>query len=153
MKQTIYLAGGCFWGMQAYFKQVKGVLGTCVGYANGETAFPKYEDLKSGKATHAETLKLDYDDDILSLDKIFEMYLRVVDPYTLNQQGNDVGLQYRSGVYYTDLLDAVAANSYFSSHLKPGYVIEIKKLDNFYPAESYHQDYLDKNPGDTAIST
>jgi peptide methionine sulfoxide reductase msrA/msrB len=98
------------------------------------------------QATHAETLKLGLSD-ILSLDKIFEMYLRVVDPYTLNQQGNDVGLQYRSGVYYTDLLDAVAANSYFSSHLKPGYVIEIKKLDNFYPAESYHQDYLDKNPG------
>jgi methionine-S-sulfoxide reductase len=146
MEQTIYLAGGCFWGLQAYFKKVKGVLSTTVGYANGNTAFPKYEDLKRGKATHAETLKLIYDDTITNLDTLLELFLRVVDPYSVNKQGGDEGLQYRSGVYYTNMIDGIAADAFFTRHLKPGWKIEIKQMNNFYPAEEYHQDYLDKNP-------
>jgi methionine-S-sulfoxide reductase len=147
MEQIIYLAGGCFWGVQAYFKQLKGVTDTMVGYCNGTTAFPKYEDLKSGKASHAETVKITYDDSVISLEKILEHYLRFVDPYTLDQQGHDVGHQYRSGVYYTNMMDGIRTDAYFSDHLKPGWVIEIKQMNNFYPAEEYHQDYLDKNPG------
>lgn len=147
MKKTIYLAGGCFWGVQAYFKQLKGVLETMVGYANGTTAFPKYEDLKHGNANHAETVRIVYDDEVISLPKLLEHYLRFVDPYSLDQQGHDIGHQYRTGVYYTDALDGSDAYEYFGKVLKPGYKIEIKKLYNFYPAEDYHQDYLDKNPG------
>jgi len=147
MSKTIFLAGGCFWGVEAYFKRLKGVLSTRVGYANGNTAFPRYEDLKSGKATHAETVKIEYDDSIISLEKLLEHYLRFVEPYETDRQGHDVGHQYRTGVYYTDLLDGIAAESYFSSHLEPGWKIEITMMRNFYPAEDYHQDYLTKNPG------
>jgi methionine-S-sulfoxide reductase len=90
MEKKIYFAGGCFWGMEAFFKPVKGVLATRVGYANGTTAFPKYEDLKKGKADHAETLQISYDDEAVSLTKLLELYLRVVDPYSIDQQGNSV---------------------------------------------------------------
>lgn len=147
MEQIIYLAGGCFWGVQAYFKQLRGVTDTMVGYCNGTTAFPKYEDLKSGKASHAETVKITYEDQVISLEKILEHYLRFVDPYTIDQQGHDVGHQYRSGVYSTNMMDGIRADAYFSDHLKQGWNIEIKQMNNFYPAEAYHQDYLDKNPG------
>lgn len=147
MIQTIYLAGGCFWGVEAYFKQARGVVGTTVGYCNGNMAFPHYEDLKSGKATHAETVKIDYDDAILSLEHILEMYLRIVDPYSVNRQGHDEGLQYRTGIYYVNPLDGIKAESFLSSRLMPGWKIEIKPMNDFFPAEAYHQDYLDKNPG------
>jgi methionine-S-sulfoxide reductase len=147
MEQTIYLAGGCFWGVEAYFKQLKGVLDTTVGYANGTSAFPHYEDLKAGRASHAETVKIIYDDAEISLEKLLEHYLRFVDPYSIDQQGHDIGHQYRSGVYYTNMMDGIRADAYFTDHLKPGWAIEIKQMANFYPAEEYHQDYLDKNPG------
>ena len=147
MQKTIYLAGGCFWGVQAYFKQLKGVNSTRVGYANGTTAFPKYEDLKSGKADHAEAVKIDYDPDVIGLADLLEHYLRFVDPYSIDRQGHDVGHQYRTGIYYTDLLDGVDAQAYLSEHLEPGYRIEIAMMRNFFPAEEYHQDYLKKNPG------
>ncbi|MBO4540796.1 MAG: peptide-methionine (S)-S-oxide reductase MsrA [Bacilli bacterium] len=147
MKKTIYLAGGCFWGVQAYFKQLKGVLETMVGYANGTTAFPSYEDLKEGRATHAETVRIVYDDSLIDLPKLLEHFLRFVDPYSVDRQGHDIGHQYRSGIYYTDPLDGSDAYEYLNKVLGPGYKIEIKNLCNFYPAENYHQDYLDKNPG------
>lgn len=146
MIKTIYLAGGCFWGVEAYFKRLKGVLETSVGYANGNTMNPKYEDLKAGKATHAETVQIKYDDDVITLTELLGHYLMFVDPYSLNKQGEDEGIQYRTGVYYNDLLDGVTAETYFSSVLEPNYKIEIKKLCNFFPAEEYHQDYLTKNP-------
>lgn len=117
-----------------------------VGYCNGNTAFPTYEDLKSGKATHAETVKIVYDDEIIPLTKILEHYLRFVDPYSVDRQGNDIGHQYRTGIYYTDLLDAMTADSYLSATLKEGYTIKVEKMCNFFLAESYHQDYLGKNP-------
>lgn len=147
MEKTIYFAGGCFWGVQAYFKQLRGVNQTRVGYINGTTAFPRYEDLKSGRADHAEAVRIDYEDEEISLPSLLEHFLRFVDPYSIDQQGHDVGHQYRSGVYYVDLLDAVEVEAYFSSHLEPGYKIEIEMMRNFFPAEDYHQDYLDKNPG------
>lgn len=147
MTKTIYLAGGCFWGVQAYFKLLKGVESTRVGYANGTTAFPTYEDLKSGKADHAETVKVDYDPDIISLQDLIGHYLRFVDPYAIDRQGHDVGHQYRAGIYYTDLLDAVDIEVYLSERLGKGHHIELAMMRNFFPAEAYHQDYLDKNPG------
>ena len=147
MTKTIYFAGGCFWGVQAYFKLLNGVVSTRVGYANGTTAFPTYEDLKSGKADHAETVKIDYDPEIISLKELVGHYLRFVDPYSVDKQGHDVGHQYRSGIYYTDVLDAVKVEITLSSSLQPGYKISVEMMRNFFPAESYHQDYLDKNPG------
>lgn len=146
MEKTIYLAGGCFWGVEAYYRQLKGVLETRVGYINGTTAFPKYEDLKSGKADHAEAVKIVYDDEVLSIEKLMEHFLRFVDPYSVDKQGEDIGHQYRSGVYYTDLLDGVEVVSYFAEHLEKGYKIEVDMMRNFFPAEEYHQDYLLKNP-------
>ena len=146
MKKTIYLAGGCFWGVEEYFSRLKGVLETTVGYANGTTAFPTYEEVKSGTTGHAETVKIDYDSDLITIPKLLEHYLRFVDPYSINKQGEDEGSQYRTGVYYTDLLDGMEARSYLSNTLKPGYKIEIAKLGNFFKAEEYHQEYLKKNP-------
>ena len=95
--KTIYLAGGCFWGVEKYFSLAKGVIATEVGYANGTMDNPRYEDLKHGLDDAAETVKIDYDDTIISLEKLLELYLRVVDPYSLNQQGGDKGVQYRTG--------------------------------------------------------
>ena len=146
MSKIIYLAGGCFWGVEAYFKKLKGVINTTVGYANGNTKNPKYEDLKSHIATHAETVMVEYDDDIISLEKLLEHFLRFVDPYSIDRQGHDIGHQYRSGVYYTNNIDRDTTKSYFDSKLNLGYKISIEKLENFYDAEEYHQDYLDKNP-------
>ena len=146
MEKVIFLAGGCFWGVQEYYSRLKGVISVTAGYANGVTSFPTYEEVKSQKTKHAETVKIVYDDEIISLEKLLEHFLRFVDPYSLNQQGEDKGIQYRSGIYYTDLLDAVTARKYFDEHLKQGYKIEIAKLNNFFIAEEYHQDYLKKNP-------
>ena len=146
MNKIIYLAGGCFWGVEAYFKKLKGVINTTVGYANGNTKNPKYEDLKSHIATHAETVMIEYDNDIISLEKLLEHFLRFVDPYSIDRQGHDIGHQYRSGVYYTNNIDRDTTKSYFDSKLNPDYKISIEKLENFYDAEEYHQDYLDKNP-------
>src|SRR5574344_1242672 len=131
----------------AQTEKESGRLYAAVGYANGNTAFPKYEDLKSGRATHAETVKIVYEDSVISLEKLLDHYLRFVDPYSIDQQGHDIGHQYRSGIYYTNMMDGIRADAYFTDHLNPGWAIEIKQMANFYPAEQYHQDYLDKNPG------
>ena len=144
--KTIYIAGGCFWGVEAYFQSLKGVIDTKVGYANGNIKNPKYEDLKHGIATHSETVKIDYDDNLISLEKLLEHFLRFVDPYSVDKQGEDVGHQYRSGVYYIDNLDYNIIINYFKNNLKPDYKIEVLPLDNFYLAEKFHQDYLIKNP-------
>ena len=144
--KTIYLAGGCFWGVEKYFSLVKGVIDTEVGYANGHKNNPKYEDLKCGLDDASETVKITYDENILSLNKLLELYLRVVDPYSFNKQGEDTGLQYRTGVYYIDDNDLEIINDYFNDHLNDGHFIEVCKLKSFYKAEEYHQQYLNKNP-------
>ena len=146
MKKIIYLAGGCFWGVQEYFSRLKGVYSTVSGYANGIKENPSYQEVKTGNTLSAETVEVGYDNDVISLTKILEHYLRFVDPYSINRQGEDVGNQYRTGVYYVDDNDKEIIKKYFDEKLKVGYVIEITKLKNFYKAEEYHQDYLKKNP-------
>ena len=145
--KTIYLAGGCFWGVEKYFSMVKGVISTTVGYANGTIDNPSYQDLKHGLDDASETVKVEYDEEILPLEKILELFLRFVNPYSLNKQGEDEGIQYRLGVYFIDQLDKEVIRTYFDNHLKANYKIEVLPLKKFFLAEEYHQKYLDKNPG------
>ena len=144
--KTIYLAGGCFWGVEKYFSMVKGVLSTMVGYANGTKDNPSYLDLKQGFDDASETVKIEYDEKTISLEKILELFLRFVDPYSINKQGEDEGVQYRSGVYFVDEDDKQVICSYLDNHLDNNYKIEILPLRKFFLAEEYHQKYLDKNP-------
>ena len=144
--KTIYLAGGCFWGVEHFFSLAKGIINTEVGYANGTLDNPKYEDLKHGLDDASETVKINYDENVISLEKILELYLRVVDPYSVNKQGEDEGVQYRTGVYYQNDSDKEAIKKYFDNVLEKDYKIEVVKLNKFFTAEEYHQDYLNKNP-------
>lgn len=147
--KTIYLAGGCFWGVEAYFQRIKGVADAVSGYANGHTANPSYEDVVHRNSGHAETVRVTYDADVLSLDQILQYYFRVVDPTSLNRQGNDSGTQYRTGIYYTDPAEkaviAAALKREQQKYSAP-LVVENQALQHFYEAEEYHQDYLIKNP-------
>ncbi len=144
--KTIYFAGGCFWGVQRYFSLAKGVVSTKVGYANGTKNNPKYEDLKAGLDDAAETVKIDYDEKVISLEKLLELYLRVVDPYSLNKQGEDEGVQYRTGIYFIDPIEEQIILKYFESLGLKNHMIEIKPLNKFFDAEQYHQDYLRIHP-------
>ncbi len=146
--RSIYLAGGCFWGVEAYMERVDGVVDALSGYANGDTANPSYEQVIRGSG-HAEAVKVTYDADKIDLDTVLQYYFRVIDPTSLNKQGNDRGVQYRTGVYYTDQDDKAvidAALKRVQSQYKQKVVVENEPLDNFYVAEMYHQDYLAKNP-------
>lgn len=148
MEKIIYIAGGCFWGVQAYFDRLKGVIETKVGYANGNIKNPTYQQVKSHEANHSETVFIKYDDKIISLTDILNHFLRFVDPYSINSQGEDEGIQYRSGVYYETLNDKIIIEQYFNQIDKEHkFKIEVLPLNNFYDAELYHQDYLIKNPG------
>lgn len=144
--KTIYLAGGCFWGVERYFSLVKGVVTTKVGYANGTKDNPKYEDLKHGLDDASETVKIDYDEKVVSLEKLLELYLRVTNPYSVNKQGEDEGVQYRTGIYYIDNSDKQVILNYLSSVGLVDHKIEILPLKKFFDAEEYHQKYLEKNP-------
>ena len=147
-KKTIYLAGGCFWGCQKYFDMLDGVLATEVGYANGPTANPTYEQVKHHSG-HAETVRIAYDADRLPLSDLLEAYFRVIDPTSVNRQGEDEGVQYRTGIYFADPADEPVARAALKK-LAGGYdrpiAVELKPLENFYSAEEYHQKYLEKNP-------
>lgn len=146
-KKTIYLAGGCFWGMQAYFESVQGVLETTVGYANALYPNPRYEDTDSD---YAETLEIHYDEASVPLKFLLDLYFAVIDPTLLNRQGGDTGRQYRTGIYYLSPEDkaiAVQALRKLQEKYTNPIVVECLPLENFYPAEAYHQNYLRKNPG------
>jgi len=146
--KEIYLAGGCFWGLEAYMQKLNGVADAVSGYANGKTENPKYGDLKA--SGHAETVKVVYKPDIISLKDLLAHYLRVVGATSVNKQGNDIGSQYRSGIYYIDKSDKSVIEKVLekekSKYDKP-IVVEVEPLKHFYEAEEYHQDYLEKNPG------
>lgn len=150
MSETIYLAGGCFWGVQRYFDQFDGILKTTVGYANGNTENPEYKDVKAGKTGHAETIKIEYDSTIISLKEILDKYFEVIDPISVNKQGEDKGISYRTGIFYVNDEDLKVIedkiNEVQNEYDKPLAVI-VEKERNFYDAEEYHQKYLEKNPG------
>lgn len=147
--KEIYLAGGCFWGLQKYMDQFDGVVSTEVGYANGPDVPPSYEDVCRNSG-HAETVKVIFDEEKISLAELLRLFFRVIDPVSVNRQGHDTGIQYRTGIYYTDdsCVDA-AWEVYDEEESKAGQqlAVELLPLRNFFPAEDYHQKYLDKNPG------
>lgn len=146
----IYFAGGCFWGTEHFLKQIRGVENTQVGYANGNIANPTYQQVCTGKTNFVETVKVEYDPKEVDLKFLIDLFFKTIDPTSLNKQGNDRGTQYRTGIYYTDPADLpvirAAVDELAKGYSKP-LVVEIEPLTNFYPAEDYHQDYLDKNPG------
>lgn len=149
MIREIYLAGGCFWGVEGYFKRIEGVKDTTCGYANGKTANPSYEDVCRHNTGHAETVKVLFDTDVINLEDLLIYYFRIIDPVSVNKQGNDVGTQYRTGIYYTDesLLPVIkAAVEREQRKYNEKIAVEVLPLENFYSAEEYHQNYLDKNP-------
>lgn len=146
----IYLAGGCFWGLEKYLASIRGVLSTEVGYANGRTACPTYEEVCRRRTGHAETVRVEYDPGVLPLSFLLELFFDAIDPTSLNRQGADAGEQYRTGVYYADEADRLEIERSLGRlqrrYSKP-IAVEVKPLENFAPAEEYHQKYLDKNPG------
>ncbi len=148
-EKEIYLARGCFWGTEHFLKQIRGVKRTEVGYANGRTANPTYEEVSSRQTGFAETVKVIYAPEEIALDMLLDLFFKTIDPTSLNKQGNDRGTQYRSGIYYTNVADEPIVKSAIKklsdSYSKP-IVVECKPLENYYPAEEYHQDYLDKHP-------
>ena len=147
--KTIYLAGGCFWGMQKFLDQFDGVLSTEVGYANGPDRAVTYRDVCDNSG-HAETVRVDYDEQVLPLAELLHFYFLVIDPTAVNRQGGDVGIQYRTGIYYTDEAQLPAIRAVCAEvQTKVGapLAVEVQPLQNFCSAEEFHQKYLDKNPG------
>jgi len=145
----IWLAGGCFWGVEAFMKHVPGVVQTEVGYANGKTENPTYEEVCHNNTGHAETVYIKYNPHRISLKKLLDYFFQIIDPTLLNRQGHDVGTQYRTGIYYKNLADKRIIEEYINNKQKEyssKIRTEVLPLENFYKAEEYHQDYLDKNP-------
>ena len=149
MDKVIYFAGGCFWGTDHLFSLVDGVEKTTAGYATSAVPNPSYEMVCTGRTGAAETVKVEYDDKKVGLTELLSIYFRSIDPTTLNRQGNDIGTQYRTGIFYTDASDLPIIEAFVASvqrrHKEP-LAVEVGKLENFYPAELYHQEYLYKNP-------
>ncbi len=147
--KSIYLAGGCFWGTEHYFKQVEGVTETEVGYANGHKDNPTYKEVCTDLTGFAETVHVSYNPDVVSLEFLLKLYFKAIDPVSVNQQGHDTGTQYRTGIYYTDAADLDTINKVYAEEqakYDQPFAVERLPLKNFYSAEDYHQDYLDKNP-------
>ncbi|QHE87313.1 peptide-methionine (S)-S-oxide reductase MsrA [Hydrogenophaga sp. BPS33] len=150
-RQVLVLGGGCFWCTESVYKEVRGVTDVESGYSNGQVKQPSYEQVCTGTTGHNEVVKLEYDPAQIGTREILEIFFVVHDPTTLNRQGNDVGTQYRSGIYFTtpeqqqvaqDMLDELAKDNAFGKPI----VTEVKPLDNYWPAEAYHQDFFEKNP-------
>jgi len=148
--KKIWFAGGCFWGVEAYLRQLSGVLNTTVGYGQGSTDRPSYEEVCTGMTGHAEVCEVTYDEKIIELQKLLEHFFRIIDPTTLNRQGPDEGTQYRTGVYYELAADREIIIS-FIDKMKSNYagtiVVEVEPVRCFFSAEEYHQKYLEKTPG------
>lgn len=149
-QKLIYFAGGCFWGVQEYFSRIPGVLSTTSGYAQSNVPDPDYKMVCSGRTGASETVRVLFNPDKVALQTLVRQFFRIINPYTPDRQGNDVGSQYRPGIYYTDaaeknIVEKVIADLQANS-ARP-FAVEVEKLQNFYPAELYHQDYLKKNPG------
>jgi len=148
--KTIYLAGGCYWGVEKYMQNIPGVRETEVGFANGDTENPTYQQVRYENTGHAETVRVVYNANQLPLEKLLRLFFRIIDPVSVDQQGEDIGHQYRTGVYHENDADAaVVAAELAALEAKVGQplAVEACPLRHFYPAEEYHQKYLDKNPG------
>ncbi|MEA2161987.1 MAG: peptide-methionine (S)-S-oxide reductase [Thermoanaerobaculia bacterium] len=149
MTETATLAGGCFWGVEELVRKLPGVTNTTVGYAGGTLDNPRYEDVKKGKTGHAESLQIDFDPSKITFGEILDFFFRLHDPTTANRQGNDIGTQYRSAIFYhneTQRAEAEAAKVRAQTKWSRPIVTEIVPFTNFYEAEDFHQDYLQRNP-------
>lgn len=147
--REIYLAGGCFWGVEAYMQKIPGVYEVTSGYANGDTENPSYEEVIYDDTGHAETVHVTYDSSKVDLTTLLVYYFKVINPTSVNKQGNDIGSQYRTGIYYTDNDDLKTIQTVMDEEQKKydkTIVVEVLPLDNYALAEEYHQDYLEKNP-------
>ena len=147
--KEIYLAGGCFWGTEHFFKQIQGVENTEVGFANGNTENPTYKEVYTDQTGYAETVHVVYDEAQVDLEFLLNMFFKAIDPLSLNKQGHDEGTRYRTGVYYTSedqlpVIEKVISEQ--QAQFNQPLAVEKLPLKNFYTAEDYHQDYLDKNP-------
>ena len=146
--KTIHLAGGCFWGLQKFMDQFGGVAETEVGYANGPDKAPTYQEVCANSG-HAETVRVVYDEAKVTLTELLNYYFMVIDPTSINRQGMDVGIQYRTGIFYTDEADLPAIEAVCEAEEKKvdePLAVRVEPLRNFFPAEEYHQKYLEKNP-------
>lgn len=149
MIKEIYFAGGCFWGTQHYFKQIRGVCGTAAGYANGNIPNPTYQEVYTDTTGYAETVKVVYDPTKISLSLLVELFFKSIDPLSLNKQGEDTGTRYRTGIYFSDEEDLPVIQEIYDNvalQYDAPLAVELERLRCFSPAEEYHQDYLDKNP-------
>lgn len=149
MIKSIYFAGGCFWGTEHFFKQIEGVTFTETGYANGSTPDPTYRQVYTDTTGYAETVHVEYDNDVIDLELLVRMFFRAIDPTSLNRQGEDVGTRYRTGIYYTDAEELPCIKKIYDEigrQYESPLVVELEPLKNFYRAEDYHQDYLENNP-------
>ena len=149
MIKDIHLAGGCFWGAEHFFQQIEGVVLTEVGFANGHTPDPTYKEVYTDTTGYAETVHIRYDSNRVGLKFLLRMFFKAIDPTSLNKQGEDEGTRYRTGIYYTDPADLPKIQEVFNEaqrQVAAPIVVEVEPLQNFYRAEDYHQDYLNKNP-------
>ena len=152
VSETAILAGGCFWGMEEIIHKIDGVIKTEVGYTGGDSENPKYEDVKTGKTGHAEAIEIQFDPARISYGALLDLFFKMHDPTTPNRQGNDIGSQYRSAIFYADpeqQKEAAVAikRAQVSGLWKRPIATEISPAKKFWPAEEYHQDYLKKHPG------
>lgn len=148
--KEIHLAGGCFWGTERYLQLIPGVTFTQVGFANGNTPDPTYEEVYTDATGYAETVRVQYDPDVVPLRFLLEMYFKAIDPLSLNRQGHDTGTRYRTGIYWSDPADETVVREVadgIARSLGSPLAVELEPLRNFTPAEEYHQDYLVKHPG------
>ena len=147
--KSIFLAAGCFWGVEAYFLQLKGVINTGVGYAQGHVDDPTYRQVCTGKTGHTETAMVLYDPLVITLEEILDHYFRIINPYVLNRQGNDIGSQYRTGIYYDNDDNLETIQNFIAEKQKESdkkIVVEVEELKSFWRAEEDHQRYLENNP-------
>lgn len=147
--RTIHLAGGCFWGTEHFFKQIQGIISTETGFANGNTESPTYEEVYTDQTGYAETVRIEYNPSIIGLDFILQMFFKAIDPTSLNKQGEDCGTRYRTGIYYSDESDIPTIEECMraeAAKYEEPIMVEVLPLKVFYPADEYHQDYLDKHP-------
>ena len=147
--KTIFLAAGCFWGAQHYLKQIHGVVETETGFANGNTDNPTYKEVYTDRTGYAEAVRVVFDPEVLPLKRLVQLYFDCIEPTSVNQQGEDRGTRYRTGVYYIEPEDRLTIQEVYDD-VQRGYsaplAVEVEPIRNFFPADESHQDYLDKHP-------